>query len=146
MKIEPEMLAKAGDEDGIQAAYMLAVKRAVDSGQLPPHARWIFAIPNGGQRDRVSANIMRVTGTKSGVWDVCIPFPSHDGKHCLAFIEFKRLKHQSTKNGGLSDNQLEFGTAMHNQTNARLLVAYGWQQALAFTQAYLTGPSKALEP
>ena len=139
MKIEPEMLAKSGDEDGIQAAYMLAVKRAVDSGSLPPHARWIFAIPNGGQRDRVSANIMRVTGTKSGVWDVCIPFPSWDGKHCLAFIEFKRLKHQSTKNGGLSDNQLEFGTTMHNQTNARLLVAYSWSAALEFTKIYLTG-------
>ena len=35
-----------------------------------PELKWMFAIPNGGIRDRITAARMKQEGVKSGVWDI----------------------------------------------------------------------------
>lgn len=126
----PDQISKSGTEDSIQAAYFASIRKL-------PQAKWIHAIPNGGDRNIAVASMLKATGVRSGVWDVCIPFPSHDGRYCMAYIEFKRPKYRNALHGGLSPNQLEFGECMHARGSIRLKVCYDWRSALDFTCEYL---------
>ena len=38
-----------------------------------PQLSMIYAIPNGGYRDKVTAAKLKAEGVKAGVWDVCCP-------------------------------------------------------------------------
>jgi hypothetical protein len=134
-----DLIAKANlpdaSEDAHQAAFFATlVGRARQNEKL----RWVFAVPNGGQRDRVSAGIMVATGTRKGVWDVCLPFPS--GKYPFGFIEFKREKYRHQNNGGLSDFQVEFGRHL-KENHAWFAVVYSYTEALTALDKYLEGRS-----
>lgn len=61
---------------------------------------YIFAIPNGGKRDLITAKRLKDEGVKKGVSDVFVSIPSN-GKSGL-YIEFKRPK------GIVTDFQKEF--------------------------------------
>lgn len=63
-----------------------------------PALSCMFAIPNGGFRNKATAVRMKRTGTKAGVPDIFLPIASH-GFHGL-FIEMKR-----TKGGSVSQAQ-----------------------------------------
>lgn len=56
-----------------------------------------FAIPNGGKRDLLTAVLMKRSGVRAGVWDFHIPYPSADGKHGKAWIEFKHVRNKLTE-------------------------------------------------
>ena len=80
-------------EDAIQSAAMIHAKNANLSQRMR-----IFAIPNGGTRNKIEAAKLKATGTTSGVWDVC--FLRRSGR--AVWIEFKSAKK------GLTDDQKEF--------------------------------------
>jgi len=95
-----------------------------------PELRWLFAIPNGGQRDvRVAVKLKR-EGVKRGVWDVCLLSPR--GKFHGLFIEMKYGKNK------LTDDQAEFGEFIKAQ-NYDTIVAYNWNQAADKIESYLKG-------
>ncbi|MDR0618896.1 MAG: VRR-NUC domain-containing protein [Bacteroidales bacterium] len=49
--------------------------------------RIIFAIPNGGKRNAVTASIMKKEGALAGVADLCLLYPR--GEYHACFIEMK---------------------------------------------------------
>lgn len=98
--MKPEDIAKANTEHSHQAALFCWSNQNLDKY---PELKWLYAIPNGGARDRATAGRLKAEGVKSGVSDVCLPVPSL-GSHGL-YLELK-------KPGALnqeSDNQKEFG-------------------------------------
>jgi hypothetical protein len=58
--------------------------------QYPNISRLLFAVPNGGARNRREAAIMKGEGVTAGVADVILLYPS-SGFHSLS-IEFKTEK------------------------------------------------------
>lgn len=52
-----------------------------------PELRWLYAVPNGGQRDVRVARRMKAEGVKAGVPDLCLPV-SRGGYHGL-YMEAK---------------------------------------------------------
>ena len=91
----------------------------------------LFAIPNGGLRNKRVATLLKAQGVKPGVSDLMLAVPSQD-KHGL-FVEMKR-----TKGSKISKEQQKF-------IDARLLygyeakVAYGWKHAVEIITEYLGG-------
>lgn len=93
---------------------------------------WLFAIPNGGERDRIVAGRMKAEGVKSGVSDLCLPVAR--GGFFGLFIEMKR------HNGGtVSDTQTQFleFVGRHGYANA---ICYGMEQAVHVLKQYLAMP------
>lgn len=56
----------------------------------------VFAIPNGGKRNKKEAYFMKLSGTKAGVPDLMFPVAQH-GYHGL-FIEMKAGRNKTTPN------------------------------------------------
>ena len=52
-----------------------------------PALRWLFHIPNGEKRDRITAAKLKAMGVRAGVPDLCLPVP-RKGYHGL-YIELK---------------------------------------------------------
>ena len=67
-------------EHQIQKAYF-------DWARLHPEAKRAFAVPNGGQRNKIVAAKLKAEGVRAGVLDVCIPLP-RSNCHGM-WIEFK---------------------------------------------------------
>jgi hypothetical protein len=132
-----DLIAKANlpnaSEDAHQSAFFACL---VARARVDPRLKWVFAVPNGGTRDKISAGIMVATGTRAGVWDVCLPFPS--GKYPFGFIEFKREKYRTTKDGGLSDGQVQFGKHLAGN-GAWFAIVYSYTEALTALELYLQG-------
>lgn len=59
-----------------------------------PCLKYLFHIPNGGSRNIAEAANLKRMGVKSGVPDLCLPYPSN-GYHGL-YIEMKTDKGRST--------------------------------------------------
>src|SRR5882724_4850132 len=112
-RITPEQLAASGSEDGEQSAVFCWAAASV--GKYP-ELKWLHAIPNGGDRHVATASKMVATGLRSGVWDIFLPCPIYDWselrlKYCKyhgCFIEMKREKYRTHKDGGLTEEQVEF--------------------------------------
>ncbi|SRR6266496_2574499 len=130
-KITPEQLASSGSEDGAQMAVFCWA--ADNCGQYPA-LKWLHAIPNGGSRHIVEAGKMVAAGLRSGVWDIFLPCPE-DGYSGL-YIEMKEQKRRNHKNGGLSDEQLEFGGYAENMGYC-CAVCYTWEEARDILVKYL---------
>lgn len=140
-KITPEMLAASGTEDGHQAALMCW---AADNVSKYPPLKWLHAIPNGGQRHIAEATKLVATGTRSGVLDTFLPCASTRliGP-CVShwnglYIEMKKPEHRNRKNGGCSDDQIDF---IEYATSAGYYckVCYTWEEARDTLIAYLEG-------
>lgn len=129
--ITPEDLAKSGSEDGHQMA--LFCWAASMCGQYPA-LRWLHAIPNGGSRHIVEAGKMVAAGLRSGVWDVFLPFPTN--QYAGLYVEMKEPKRRNQKNGGLSEEQLEFGSYAEDK-GYFCTVCYTWEEARDVIIKYL---------
>lgn len=95
-----------------------------------PCLNLMFAIPNGGLRNIVTAKKLKAEGVKSGVPDIFLPHavtPFHG-----LFIELK------SQGGKLSDNQKHF---IHNLKNQGYFTAVciGAEQSIKTIQNYLNG-------
>lgn len=132
-KITPEHLAKSGTEDGHQAA--LFCQAALNVGKYP-QLKWLHAIPNGGSRHAAEASKLVAAGTRSGVWDVFLPFTINYAHGC--YIEMKKPDRRNHKDGGLSKEQLEFG-AYAKKAGYYCAVCYTWEEAWKVLVDYLEG-------
>ena len=136
-KITPEQLA--GDSESSQQKALFAWA-ALNCGQYPALA-YMFAVPNGGLRDIRTASTLKAEGVKSGVPDIFLPSQGkHNGewRYCGCFIEMKLEKYRNRKNGGCSDEQIDF---MEWAANAAYYckVCYSWTEARDTLIAYLEG-------
>lgn len=140
--ITPEMLAASGSEDGLQSAVF--AWSASMYGQYP-QLKWMHAIPNGGSRHVAEATKMVAGGLRKGVLDIFLP-SSGGGKDAWLsglYIEMKIEKRRNEKNGGLTDEQIEF---IKYATGAgyACYVCYSWIEAKDVILKYLEGKFSSL--
>jgi len=93
-----------------------------------PKLPWMFAIPNGGLRNKATAVRMKSEGVKAGVWDIFLPVPS--GQYHGLFLEMKWGKNT------LTPAQKEFGDYATQQGYC-CKVAYSTEQAIEIIDEYL---------
>lgn len=147
--VTPEQLAASGSEHASQVA--LFAWAALSVGKYPALA-YMFAIPNGGLRDIRVASSLKAEGVKSGVPDIFLPYPlwthtipSEDnptGKHLIykagLFIEMKQEKYRNRKNGGCSEEQINFIEYVKG-AGYYCKVCYNWEEARDTLVNYLEG-------
>ena len=127
--ITPEQMAKAGSEHAHQSA-LFCWAALPESQILYPELQWMFAIPNGGERNRIVAAKLKAEGVKAGVLDIMLPVPRW-GKHGM-FLEMKVRPNKPTK------EQNAFAEAMQAQ-GYYCAVAYSWEEGRTKLIAYLHG-------
>jgi hypothetical protein len=138
--ITPEYLARSGTEHGEQSA--LFCWAALNRARFPD-LRWMYAIPNGGDRKVSVAASLKAEGVKSGVADVCLPVPVHSNGYvaeCGLYIEMKRADGVPSD---VSKAQLDFG-AFVTLKGFHWYVAFGWVQAVNIIESYLASIPPAL--
>lgn len=140
--VTPEQLASSGSEDGSQMAVFAWA--ASMCGQYP-QLKWLHAIPNGGSRYIAEATKMVAAGLRKGALDIFLPYSVYyvnDKMHPFVYhglyIEMKTEKRRKEKNGGLTDEQIEF---IEYATSAGYYckVCYNWIEARDMILKYLEG-------
>ena len=93
-----------------------------------PQLKNLYAVPNGGRRDRIEAAHLKQQGVKPGVPDICLAYPS--GVYHGLYIELKVGKNKP------SDLQKEW---LRNLRAAgyMAIVCYGFEQAKEAIENYL---------
>ena len=127
-RITPEQLAASDSEDGEQSALFCW---AADSVGKYPNLKWLHAIPNGGDRNIATATKMIATGLRRGVWDIFLPLPIQTEwavQYAGCYIEMKREKYRTAKNGGLTEEQVEFRDYLIIM-GYYCKVCYSWEEA-----------------
>lgn len=137
--ISPEQLA-TGSESGEQKALFLWA--ALSVGKYPALA-YMFAVPNGFFATIAQKGKMKAEGLRSGVPDIflpCVMCSPIDGKIMWSgcFIELKLEKYRNRKNGGCSEEQLDF---INYAASAGYYtkVCYNWEEAKDTIVSYLEG-------
>lgn len=93
-----------------------------------PELRFIFAVPNGGRRDKAAAGKLWAEGVRAGVPDICIPIGRKG--HFGAFIENK------SASGKTTPAQAEF--ALHlTRANYAFKTCRSVDEQVAFVEWYL---------
>lgn len=95
-----------------------------------PALRLMFAIPNGGNRNIVTATRLKAEGVKSGVPDIFLAAPS--GEYHGLFLELKRLK------GGEVSEAQEAWLKGLSEKGYGACIAKGWKEAADIIVEYLT--------
>ena len=124
--MNPADYAATGTEHSHQVALFMWLATIIPKH---PEARWIYAIPNGGKRDAITANRLKSEGVKSGVSDICLPF-AKQGYHGF-YIEMKKPK------GKESPEQKEFGAFLTSQ-GYLYTMCDSWDKARDAITWYLT--------
>lgn len=88
----------------------------------PDH--WIFAVPNGGKRNRITAMKLKAEGVRSGVPDLFIP-------SLMLFIEMKK-----PLGGKVSDNQKKWLDYL-KEVGYKAEVANGFEEFKAIVGKYI---------
>jgi hypothetical protein len=88
----------------------------------------LFAIPNGGNRNIITATMLKAEGVRAGVPDLFLAVP-HGDKHGL-FIEMKK-----TKGGRVSDSQSSMIECLI-QNGYAAVVCRGWIDAKTTIENY----------
>ena len=103
---------------------------ALSEGKYP-ELRWMHSIPNGGYRPPKTAAILKLTGVKAGVPDICLPV-ARNGFHAL-YIELKRVS-----GGAVSASQRIWLNALTEQ-GFKAVVCKGADEAIRVILEYLGG-------
>lgn len=119
-------------EHAIQCAFFEWVRL---SESAHPELRLMFAVPNGGMRNIVTAVKLKKEGCKSGIPDVLMPFPV--SPYIGLAIEFKR-----GKKGVISDAQHDY-ICLLMQAGWRVEVCRDTESAIAIVKDYLKGSKNA---
>ncbi|MDE7200590.1 MAG: VRR-NUC domain-containing protein [Lachnospiraceae bacterium] len=93
-----------------------------------PELKWLHHCPNGGSRNKQEAVKLKQMGVKSGVSDLCLPYPK--GIYCGLYIEMKygNNRQQPTQKEFLAD----MAAAGHF-----VATCYSAGDAIAIIKAYL---------
>ena len=132
--VTPESLVN-GSEDGEQMA--LFCWSALNVGKYP-QLKWLYAIPNGGFRHIAEAAKFVATGTRAGVPDICLPAQGLNIPYLGCYIELKIEKRRKEKNGGCSQEQLDYLEYLSG-AGYYCKVCYGWIEAKEALVNYLEG-------
>lgn len=130
--ITPESLADPGTESAHQKALFCWAALPETLAKYPELAL-MFAIPNGGERNKVTAARLKAEGVKAGVPDIFLPVARCVGgeySHFGLFIEMKKSK------GVLSDAQDDWHGKLLRQ-GYMVNVCFGWQEAVNAIIDYL---------
>lgn len=143
--ITPEQLARSDSEDGHQMA--LFAQAALHRDEYP-QLRWMHAIPNGGSRHILEAGKLVAAGTRKGVLDIFLPYAKAKHKFAVIpltencyhglYIEMKAPGRKNAKNGGLSQDQIDFMTYAV-VAGYKCVVCYTWIEAWSEIVKYLNG-------
>lgn len=123
---QPRQQIPVPSEDSEQITLMSWAR--MQNGKYP-ELRLLFAIPNGGSRNKAEAGKLRAMGVKAGVSDLFLPVP-RGGFHGL-WIEMKRVS-----GGRASKEQREWLGDMIRQGYAAQ-ICYGWKEASEALKKYL---------
>lgn len=82
----PEQIAGTSEASQQAALFCWAALPATREQYLA--VRWLFAVPNGGQRDKITGGRLKAQGVKAGVPDLMLPVAC-GGYHGL-WIELKK--------------------------------------------------------
>lgn len=133
VKITPELLAKSNSEEGHGKALLCW---CADNIEKYPELKWLTHIPNGGYRDKITANNLKASGVKSGVPDYLLLVKRN--KYACLWIELKRpdLIPKINGKGGVSNEQKNWlNQALKSGHYAN--VCYGWEHARDLIVFYL---------
>lgn len=103
-----------------------------------PDLRWLFAVPNGGHRNKVAACKLKAEGVKPGVPDYLLPVMNTDTSAdmwCGLAIELKRKR-----GGRMSDEQRDWIQFFDDQ-GWRAVVCAGHERAWTVICEYLAIPN-----
>ncbi len=131
MKITPELLAKSNSEEGHGKALLCWAQQNIEKY---PELKWLTHIPNGGYRDKITANNLKASGVKSGVPDYLLLVKRN--KYACLWIELKKPVKDGKRAGIVSDEQKEWITQA-NESGHAAVVAYGWEHARDLIVFYL---------
>jgi hypothetical protein len=95
-----------------------------------PELDLLFAIPNGGHRNKATAGKLKAEGVKAGVPDLFLPVQR--GGYAGLFIEMKAGRNKPTL------EQASWHLKLSHQ-GYRVSVCYGWEAARDLIVAYLGG-------
>lgn len=137
--IDPQTIANAGTEHAEQSALF---HWAAINAQRDPRLARMFAIPNGGLRSKRTASRLKAEGAKAGVLDIFLPVPV--GPYHGFFIEMKLSKYENHKNGGCSDEQVDWYTYFQSQ-NYFCKICYSWLDAANAICNYLQADFDSIE-
>ena len=129
--ITPQQLAISGREDSEQTALFCWVALNL---QAYPDLKWLFHVPNGGQRSKREGGKFKAMGVKPGVPDLFLPIKK--GHWSGLWIELKRQKFKNTKSGGISAPQNEWIEHLQSQ-GFGAIVCYGWEEVRDVLIQYL---------
>ena len=143
----PEQLAGESEHSQQVALFAWAALNFRHDERL----RLLFAVPNGGERNKIVASRMKAEGVRAGVPDLFLPVPGYEvpgddtPKWYGLFIEMKkpaaRLKRapkHKWDTGGVSEEQVVW-LNMLEQQGYKVVVCYSWYEAANEIKFYLTG-------
>src|SRR5687768_14032002 len=102
--MDPAKYAEAGTEHAHQVAVFIWCSKHLKNF---PMLQWLYAIPNGGERNKAVAARLKAEGVKSGVSDLCLPYRAKG--YGGLYIEMKK------PGGKESTEQKEFGAFVQTQ-------------------------------
>lgn len=123
--LNPADIAKQGSEHAHQVAVFAW---AALNFERYPELRMMFAIPNGGERNKIVAANLKAEGVRAHVPDIFLPV-ARGSWHGL-FIEMKKI------GGRVDPGQLSYIQEL-KERGYGALVCVGWEQAIAALQSYL---------
>ncbi len=124
----PSKLAVSGSEDAEQSALFCWAAIMVYQYKVDCLA-FMFAIPNGGLRDKITASRLKQTGVKPGVPDVMLPLPW--GSYAGLFLELKKLR-----KGVVSEDQRKYHTELRSRGYC-VVVCKGYIESVQAINKYL---------
>lgn len=126
-----------------KAGHAIATYGPANSPGIQPLRR-LFAIPNGGQRNKITAANLKAEGVKRGVPDVMLPLPMLNDnasgypdrtRYCGLFVEMKRPKGKSQVAGSTSSDQDDWIAYLRSAGYA-VSVCFDWRSAAKEIQSY----------
>jgi hypothetical protein len=131
VKINPWNYAKPNTEHSHQVALFIWASVAKE---WLPQIDMMFAIPNGGERNKAVASRLKAEGVKPGVPDIFLPVARHGAAGL--FIELKRIKSVDKTKGVVSTAQTEWQTKLRG-SGYWCATSYGWLEAKTLLLWYL---------
>jgi hypothetical protein len=126
--IKPEDFVN-GSETGEQKAVFCW---SAQNQHLYPQLKWLHAIPNANSHRMVAE------GVRAGISDLHLPFPMPWKGAFGLYIEMKTEKRRKQKNGGLSQDQIDF-IDYATKAGYKCEVCYSWLEAKKAIEEYLNG-------